>query len=209
MNLLATTAESVSIPMAIVDFVPVILFFIAMIIVQRDVYFTLTKWGFSCLAAGSIMVLTAGFFKALHKILLACGAPADEIMSLEQCFFPIQGTGFMLVFLGLLSPVFKTKKATTTAMAPLTIIFLAGQILGCAGMQFMLGVFAKKLKKPLAIVLFVVAFVAMLGMGYLSSKFDGSSNMHWIAQLTNIVSNGSLLAGVVIIHKAGLKELDL
>lgn len=209
MFLLATTAESVSIPMAIVDFFPVILFFIAMIVVQRDVYYTLTKWGFSCLAAGSIMVLTAGFFKALHKILLACGAPADEIYTLEACFFPIQGTGFMLVFLGLLSPLFKTKKTITPAMAPLTLIFLVGQILGCAGMQFMLGVYAKKLKKPVAIVLFIVAFIAMLGMGYLSAKFDGSSNMHWVAQLVNCISNGALLGGVLILNKAGLKELEL
>ena len=191
--------------MAIVDFIPVVLFFIAMVLVQRDVYYSLKKWGFSCLAAGSIMVFCAGLFKATHKILLACGVPDSEISSLNASFFPMQGTGFLLVFLGMLSPVF-SKKERTLAMAPVTVLFLAGQIVGCAGMQAVLAVWAGKLKKPVAIVLFVVAFVAMLGMGYLSSKFDDSSSMHWIAQLTNIVSNGALLGGVVILHKAGLKD---
>ena len=202
MNILS--AETVSIPMAIVDFIPVILFFIAMILVQRDVYFSLKKWGFSCLAAGSIMVFCAGLFKATHKILLACGVPDADISALNASFFPMQGTGFLLVFLGMLSPVFSKKERTL--MAPVTIVFLAGQIVGCAGMQAMLAIWAAKLKKPVAIVLFIVAFIAMLGMGYLSSKFDDSSSMHWIAQLTNIVSNGALLGGVVILHKSGLKE---
>jgi len=49
----------------------------------------------------------------------------------------------------------------------------------------------------------------MLGMGYLSAKFDDSSNMHWMAQITNIISNGSLLVGVLMLHKAGLPEKKL
>ena len=46
----------------------------------------------------------------------------------------------------------------------------------------------------------------MLGMGYLGSRFDSSSKMNWIAQLTNIVSQGALLLGVIILHKAGLDK---
>ena len=35
---------------------------------------------------------------------------------------------------------------------------------------------------------------------------DSSSKMNWIAQLTNIVSQGALLLGVLILHKAGLDK---
>ena len=60
---------------------------------------------------------------------------------------------------------------------------------------------AKKMKAIKAIILFVIAFITMLGMGYLSAKFDDSSSMHWMAQGTNIISNLALYLGVRILHK--------
>ncbi|NLB43082.1 MAG: hypothetical protein GX815_12685 [Clostridiales bacterium] len=60
----------------------------------------------------------------------------------------------------------------------------------------------------MAAALFVVAFVFMLGMGYLSSQFDDSSSMHWLAQSVNIVSQGALLGGVRILHRAGPGRKD-
>lgn len=208
-NLLTEAAE-VSIPMAIVDFFPVVLFFIATILLQFDLYYRLRKWGFSCFAAGAIMVFCAGFFKAFYKILLASGVEESAIANLNASFFPMQGTGFMLLFLGLLSPYLGTKatRNKTMGMAPVSVIFLVGQIIGCGGMQALLAVWAAKMKKPVAVVLFIVAFIAMIGMGYLSAKFDDSSSMHWIAELTNIISNGALLAGVLILHKNKLKEIQ-
>ena len=50
-----------SVPMAIVDFIPVVLFFISAVILQRDLYNKMSKGSFALLAAGSIMVLLAGF----------------------------------------------------------------------------------------------------------------------------------------------------
>jgi hypothetical protein len=75
-------------------------------------------------------------------------------------------------------------------------------------MQVCLLLTARRMKKPLAAWLFVLAFAAMLGMGYLSAKFDDSSAMHWMAQLVNIVSQGALLGGVWTLHKAGLGRTD-
>ena len=62
------------------------------------------------------------------------------------------------------------------------------------------------MKKGNAVICFAVSFIFMLGMGYLGSRFDSSSKMNWIAQLTNIVSQGALLLGVIILHKAGLDK---
>jgi hypothetical protein len=43
-----------------------------------------------------------------------------------------------------------------------------------------------------------------MAMGYLGAKFDDTSSMHWLAQCTNIISQGALFAGVWMLHKAGL-----
>lgn len=37
---------------------------------------------------------------------------------------------------------------------------------------------------------------------------NGISTMHWIAQCTNIVSQGALLGGVIILDRAGLMRKD-
>ena len=90
-----------------------------------------------------------------------------------------------------------------------TIPFVIMQTVGCAGAQWTLFVMAMLMKKKSAAALFAVSFVFMLGMGYLSATFDDSSSMHWVAQCPNIVSQGALLGGTVILHKAGLAEADL
>jgi len=63
-----------------------------------------------------------------------------------------------------------------------------------------------QMKKKSAAALYVIAFIFMLGMGYLGAKFDDSSNMHWLAQCTNIISQLSFLAGTWILHKSGLAD---
>ena len=84
--------------------------------------------------------------------------------------------------------------------------FLFLQILGCVGTQASLIVISVKMKKKLPILFFVLAFVFVMAMGYLGAKFDDSSSMNWVAQLTNIISQGSLLIGTWMLHKAGLGE---
>jgi len=44
-------------------------------------------------------------------------------------------------------------------------------------------------------------------MGYLSSKDFSLSYINWIAQGINIVGQGLLLYGVVVMQRAGLSEL--
>ena len=45
----------------------------------------------------------------------------------------------------------------------------------------------------------------MMAMGYLSARFDNSASMHWLAQSVNLVGNGALLWGVVLLHRAGFR----
>lgn len=207
--------NGITIPMAIVDFIPVALFFASAVILQRDLYNKMVKGAFALLAAGSIMVLISGIYKATWKILYALGL--CDFSALNISFFPMQAPGFVLVFLSLAGMFTKYnkekngKKMLSVAPVPLYLSnmpFVVLQVLGCAGTQWCLFGMALRMKKKFAAVLFVVAFIFMLGMGYLSSQFDDSSSMNWIAQCVNIVSQGALLGGVLIMHRAGLHEKD-
>lgn len=197
------TYDGISIPMAIVDLIPVVLFFMAALLLLKDLYNKLYKGAYALLATGSIMVLTGGIFKALWKVLVALGI--CDFRALDISFFPLSGVGFMLVFLSLVGSLRKHEESLLAAVAvpefTSNMPFVALQIVGCAGMQIMLMLIAKKMKATKAIILFVIAFITMLGMGYLSAKFDDSSSMHWMAQGTNIISNLALYLGVRILHK--------
>lgn len=203
--------NGITVSMAIVDFIPVVLFFIAAVMLQRDLYNKMVKGAFALLAAGSIMVLIGGAYKALWKILYATGA--CDYPALDIAFFPTQAPGFLLVFAALVAMLTRKGKGGAPLLAAVPVYesnlpFIAGQTLGCAGMQICLFLIAKRMKRPLACALFAVAFISMMGMGYLGAKFDDSSSMHWLAQVTNIVSQCALLSGVCVLHKAGLGAPD-
>ncbi|MFR9215735.1 MAG: hypothetical protein ACLVKK_05790 [Ruthenibacterium sp.] len=201
--------NGITVTMALVDLIPVVLFFAAAVILQRDLYDKMVKGAFALLATGSVMVLLAGVFKALWKILYALNVCDYQL--LDAAFFPMQGPGFLLVFLALAGMFTKHNRKrvnlSSVAAVPVftsTMPFVILQIIGCAGMQWCLFALALKMKRRPAAVMFVVAFVFMLGMGYLSATFDDSSSMHWLAQCVNIVSQGALLWGTVLLHRAGL-----
>ena len=205
--------NGITVPMAVVDFIPVALFFASAVLLQRDLYSKMVKGAFALLATGSTMVLIGGSFKAGWKILYALGI--CDYTLLDASFFPLQGPGFLLVFLALVGMFTRYNRRHvlhSVAVVPVytsTIPFVIMQTVGCAGAQWTLFVMAMLMKKKSAAALFAVSFVFMLGMGYLSATFDDSSSMHWVAQCTNIVSQGALLGGTVILHKAGLAEADL
>ena len=82
-------------------------------------------------------------------------------------------------------------------------------VAGLGIMDAILCVIAGKMKKPLVIALFVISFVCSLGMGYISSRDFTDDLWNWIAEGINIIGQGTLLLGVVSLHKNGLKELEL
>ena len=62
-----------SIPMALVDFLPVLFFGYAAALLQRDLYDKMRKSHFALFAAGTINIFAAGFLKAAWKLLYAAG----------------------------------------------------------------------------------------------------------------------------------------
>lgn len=195
-----------TLPMALLDFVPVVLFIIAAIVLQRGLYDKMSKGAFSLLSAGTIMVISAGIMKATWKLLMAL--EICDFERLNNCFFPMQSVGFLLAGISVVALVFfpqEKKETAYAAAAPAvfqgTMIFVTLMILGCLGFCGGLGIYAARKKKTLSAVLFWVAFVLMLGMGYLSSRDFSESSMNWIAECVNVVGEGILLTASVKLFK--------
>ncbi len=201
-----------TIPMALVDYIPCIFFALSGMLMLRILYKAMSKGAYALLAAGVLMIACAGFFKATWKLLYA--ANICDFEALNRVFFPMQATGFVLAGLAMVSLLAfrQHPKAMSVAAAPAvfsgTMIFVAGMVLGAIGLCGSLGVIAKKMKKPAAIVLFVLAFIGMMGMGYLSSKDFADPNMNWIAEFVNLFGQGCLFLGVRVLSKAGLKDVE-
>jgi hypothetical protein len=194
-----------SVGMALFDYIPVLFFAIGAIILIGDLYNKMSKLVFTIFASGVVNVMLAGFLKATWKLLVASGI--DGFDKLDAMFFPLQTVGFLFAGVAIVMMLAGKKKAHL-AMEPLTLICIIGMVGGLACLDAGLCVLAKKLKKPVAIVIFAVSFVCCLGMGYLSSKDFTEASMNWIAEFVNFFGQGLFLLGAWMLHKAGLKELE-
>lgn len=201
-----------SISMALVDYIPVILFAMASVILLRDLYSKMSKGAFALFSAGLIDVTVAGALKATWKLLYAMGACNFE--ALDHMFFPVQSIGFLLAGVGIFAMlVHKQKEATLLAAAPPvfsgTFVFVGLMVAGLGIMDVVLCILAAKLKKPWLIAIFALSFVCSLCMGYLSSQNFSEASMNWIAEGVNILGQGMLLLGAILLHKSGLAECKL
>lgn len=221
--------EDFSVSMALVDYISVVFFAAAAVILMRDLYNKMSKGAFALFAAGTINVTCAGALKATYKLLYAIGV--CEFEALNAMFFPVQSIGFLLAGIGMLAMIaFRQAKpkvySNALVMAPVvaagtvetqvapvvfsgTFLFVGLMVAGLGIMDIVLGILAVKLKKPALIALFALSFVCSLGMGYLSSQNFAEDSMNWIAEGVNIVGQGTLLLGAVLMHKSGLSELRL
>ena len=201
-----------SVSMALVDYIPVIFFAFAAVILMRGLYNKMSKGAFALFAAGTIDITCAGALKATYKLLYAAGVCDFEALS--AMFFPVQSIGFLLAGIGILAMLcHKQSKTAVCAVAPPlfsgTFVFVGLMVAGLGIMDVVLCILAAKLKKPALIALFVLSFICSLCMGYLSSQDFAEASMNWIAEGVNVVGQGALLAGVALLHKSGLAELEL
>ena len=102
--------------MAIVDYIPVLLFIISAIVIQRGLYGIISKGAFALLSGGTIMVIAAGLMKASWKLLYALEICDFERLNLS--FFPMQSVGFLLAGISMIALLFfPQKKETRVAVA--------------------------------------------------------------------------------------------
>ena len=201
-----------SVAMALADYVPVLFFAAAAVILMRDLHNKMSGAAFALFAAGVINVTLAGALKATWKLLYAAGV--CDFAALNAMFFPVQSIGFLLAGIGILMMLLRPQaKTAALAVAPPvfsgTFVFVGLMVTGLGIMDTVLCILSAKLKKPWLIALFAISFVCSLGMGYLSSKDFAEAAMNWIAQGVNAAGQGLLLIGTVLLHRAGLREMEL
>jgi hypothetical protein len=193
-----------TIELALVDYIPVILFAIAGVILARDLKNKMGGLNFLLFNLGVWGVFAAGACKATWKLLIA--ANIADIQILNKMFFPTQSIGFLLAGLGLIFMLIAKKNRLYGVN---TFVFIGMMVAGLGIMDVCLSVLAGKLKKGGAVALFIISFVCSLCMGYLSSRDFTEAIWNWIAQGINILGQGTLLLGAISLHKGGLKELTL
>lgn len=200
-----------SIPMALVDYIPVIFFGVAAALLQVDLYGKMRKDAFALFAAGTINIFAAGFLKATWKLLYAAGI--CDFQALNTMFLPVQSIGFLLAGFGIVLMLCAKKKAAILAVAPPvfsgSFIFIMMMVLGLGSICTCLSILAVKMKKKGAMVLFILAFLCSMGMGAMSGQDATQAWVNWTEQLINCVGQGLLMWGVLILHKTGLKEFEL
>ena len=201
-----------SVAMALVDYIPVIFFAVAAVLLQRDLYNKMSKGAFALFAAGTIDITCAGALKATYKLFYAAGVCDFE--ALNAMFFPVQSIGFLLAGIGILAMLcHKQSKQAVLAVAPPvfsgTFVFVGLMVAGLGMMDVALCILSAKMKKGWLIALFALSFVCSLCMGYLSSQDFAEAAMNWIAEGVNVVGQGAFLAGAVLLHKNQLAALKL
>lgn len=190
-----------TVPMALMDFVPVLLFGAAWLILYKDLKNKLGLCSGVLLPLGAGLVFLAGFLKATWKMQKALGVPAVELFN--KMMFPTQSVGFLLMAVGMLALMYGQRKSARS----LTMVWVMLTVLGNLGASAGLVWIASKVKKA-AVPLFIVAFVCSMMMGYLSSRDFAQASMHWIAQSVNTLGQALLLVGALLVHKAGLSAPD-
>ncbi|MBQ0135575.1 MAG: hypothetical protein KBS43_02445 [Oscillospiraceae bacterium] len=208
----ATTEADYSILMAIVDFIPVLFYFLASWMVTKDLYGKVSRNAYSFLAAGSIMCFIGGAFKALWKVLFCFGINYTYLFT---ALFPMQAPGFCIYMAGLILALRQLKKgsengtglnvvaATVTTSLPL-IMF---QTIGSVGSIICMAIFAGRKKDILSILLFVLSIICLLTMGALGAILDTKlAWANWLEQGINGFGQILFYCGALRLHKKGYQN---
>jgi hypothetical protein len=197
-----------TIPMALMDYVPVIFFGVTAVLLLRDLYNKMFKGAYALLAAGSVNVFLAGFCKATWKLLYA--ANICNFVALEEMFMPVNSLGLLFVGLSIVGMLCWKRKSVMLSAAPVAFTssmpFIMMMVLGLGGMCAGLSILSAKMKKGGVMVLFILSFVCAMAMGYMSSQDSTQEWVNWVEQSINTVSQLCLMLGVIVLHKSGLKD---
>ena len=197
-----------TIPMALMDYLPVFFFGATAVLLLRDLYNKMFKGAYALLAAGSVNVFLAGFCKATWKLLYAAGI--CDFVALEEMFMPVNSLGLLFVGLSLIGMLCWKRKGALLSVAPdpftSSMPFIMMMVVGLGGLCAGLSILSAKMKKAPVMILFILSFVCAMAMGYMSSQDSTQSWVNWAEQSINTVSQASLTLGVIILHKAGLKN---
>ncbi len=89
------------------------------------------------------------------------------------------------------------------------MVFIVFMVLGYLGFCGSMTRIAARMKKWGSVILYVLSFVLLMGMGYLGSReFGNDGRMNWIEEGVNTAAQLCLLAATLRLHKAGLAQKE-
>ncbi len=193
-----------SIPMALFDYIPVVLFFLGTDMVAKDLKHSMNSFTYTAFRIGTILVFLAGALKATYKLLYAAGIGDFTWMSSQ--FFSNEAFGFLIA--GIALTLFTTRaKGRLHAFLP-TMALVGIMVVGVGAMNASLANIASRMKKKSAVICFIVSFFLDIGMGYLSSKNFDQAYMNWVAEIVNLAGQVLFWYGCKILHDHGLKSYE-
>ena len=184
--------KEISIVMALVDYLPVVLFLLAAFNIISIVGKKIDKVFLYIFEVGAALVIIAGFLKATYKLLYALNI--GDFIWMSNQLFANQALGFLLAGIGLFLGVMRKGSDKVLAALP-TMALVAMMITGLCAMDATLVSIASKAKKKNAMICFIISFFMSLCMGYLSSKDFSQASLNWIAQGVNVVGQLLLYLG--------------
>ena len=189
-----------TVPMAIVDYIPVVLFALSFLTVFKDLKNKVSAVSKILIGIGGVLVICAGGLKATYKLLYASGVGDFEWMSNQM--FSNQAFGFLLLGIGLVLSIGSVSKRLNAFLPTMVLVLL--MVIGLGAMDAVLAYYATKMKKRGALVCFIVSFFFTMMMGYLSSRDFTQASMNWVAQGINCAGMLLLYLGVRSLDKAVL-----
>ncbi|MDO5139634.1 MAG: hypothetical protein Q4D71_14385, partial [Oscillospiraceae bacterium] len=170
-----------TVPMALVDYIPVVLFALSFLTVLKDLKNKVSAVSKILIGIGGVLVICAGGLKATYKLLYASGVGDFEWMSNQM--FSNQAFGFLLLGIGLVLSIGSVSKRLNAFLPTMVLVLL--MVIGLGAMDAVLAYYATKMKKRGALVCFIVSFFFTMMMGYLSSRDFTQASMNWVAQGIN------------------------
>jgi hypothetical protein len=180
--------ESVSLPLAVHDFVPVALAGVAVTLVARRI-----RW--SGAYVGAAMVTAGGLGKAMWKLLFA--ADVADWPRLADALFPLLGPGFVLLAVAAWGYRSRHAVAGTVAAAAVGLaipsiadLYLPVTVLGATSLYAALVRDASRADDRPTVVLLGASLLATYTLGPLSSG-DQTLTAQWVEQSINTVNQGA------------------
>ena len=186
--------------MAIMDYIPVILFLLATRIIAKDLKGRISSLSWWIFVIGITLVTCTGFLKATYKLLYSTGV--GDFLWMSDQFFANQTLGLLLAGIGLTLGVTKPQNKLFAFIPAMALVGF--MIIGICGMDASLCYLAAQMKQRKVMIFFIISFFLSIMMGYLSSQDFTTAYMNWVAQSINLISQLLLYLGCRKLDKAGL-----
>lgn len=214
-----------TVSLALVDFIPVILYIISMVIVAGAMKAYMPGPLNILLRFSTISIFATGILKAASKLLLAMDHGSEKLSSfLDTYYFPSLVTLYLLAGISVIISLMirSPKKAINITAVPIGLLLTA--VLGKTLISFAdtdknkmlfvgilmfgnlifwgsLAFLSFKNKISAAGVLFILTFIFLMYMGYLNTKDFTDTKTHWIAESVNIAAQTIMLIASAIFGK--------